>query len=79
MDSFHIGCTHIHAVHASLKYLFHVEPECDEDGHTGYLLPNEACFPRYSPVAVLSDANVSSELLQEALVHVVIRERLTFP
>lgn len=70
---------HISAIHTSAKYPFHVEPQCDENGHTGDLLPHEACFPCHGPVAVLSDANVMSQLLQEALVHVVIRERLTLP
>lgn len=60
-------------------YLLHVEPEGDENGHTGQLLSHEAGFFHHSPVAVLTEALIPPQLLQEALVHIVIREWLMLP
>ena len=60
-------------------YLLHVEPEGDKNGHAWQLLSHKACFFHHSPVAVLMDALIPPQLLQEPLVHVIIRERLSLP
>lgn len=61
------------------NYLLHVEPEGDENGHTGQLLSHKACFFYYSPITVLPDSLISPQLLQESAVHVVIGEWLMLP
>lgn len=60
-------------------YLLHVEPDGDENGHTGQLLSHKACFSYHSPVAVLPNALIPSQFLQESLIYIVIREWLGFP
>lgn len=66
-------------LHPKVSYLLHVQPESEEKSHTGDLLSHQSCLLHHGPVAILAEALVPPELLQEAAVHIVIREGLTLP